>query len=477
MVLMDRKTIAVVGGGSAGFTAARAAARSGARVVLFLGDNAEQASLCVNQGCMPSKAMFEPIDAMHHAKAHGWLRVEPRRPEAYLAQIVAWKDREIARFRAYRQAAIERKDSEDFRVVRHNAHFVDANTLEANGERIVADRVILATGSTPILPPIEGLAELRDQIWGNEEILANTILPDSLIVIGGGAIALEFAQRYARLGCAVTLVVRSRILSGFPAPFGARIAEIYEREGIRVLLGARLSRITRDTCGWYVVQTEGAGGGEPVTGERVLLAVGRKPALDSLNLEAAGIERNDRGELDVTEQMRVAGHDHIFAAGDVVGRRLVVHLAHIEGGIAANNAVNDGCESWPRRANIQVVFSDPEFAFAGISADKAEAAGHTVITRSKRSRLVGKLHLAGDDLGFGEFMADTDTHRLLGAGLLCKDAGELIHLPAYAIEHEHTVHEAALAEYYHPTKMEIVSGIIDRLCKDLGQMPPRRARV
>jgi len=473
--MMERKTVAVLGGGSAGFTAARTAAKLGARVLFFMGDNADQASLCVNQGCMPSKAMFEAIDAMHHARVHGWLRVEPLRPEAYLAQIVAWKDREIARFRAYRQAAIRRKDSDDFRVIRHDARFVDPHTLEADGERYSADRIILATGSSPAYPPIEGLLELRDHVWGNEEILANTALPESMIVIGGGAIALEFAQRYARLGCAVTLLVRSRILSSFPSQFGDRIAQIFEREGVRVLLGTRVAHIAQDSNGWFVAQTEGPGGREPVIGQRVLLAVGRTPALDSLSLEAAGIERNSKGDLSVCDQMRVEGHDHIFAAGDVVGRRLVVHLAHIEGGIAATNAVNDGNMSWSRRSNIQVVFSDPEFAFAGIAAEEAEAAGHGVITRSKESRLVGKLHLAGDDMGFGEFVADTETHRLLGAGLLCKNAGELIHLPAYLIEHQHTVHDGALAEYYHPTKMEIVSGIIDRLCASLGQMPPRRS--
>lgn len=473
--MSERMTVAVVGGGSAGFTAARTAARLGARVLFFMGDNADHASLCVNYGCMPSKAIFEPIDTMFHARKSGWLRVEPLRPEAYLAQIVAWKDREIARFRAYRQAAIRRKDCDDFRVIRHDARFLDPHTLEAGGERFAADRIILATGSKLTVPPIAGIEEVRDRIWGSEEILANTELPESLIVIGGGAIALEFALRYARLGCAVTLLVRSRFLSAYPAHFGERVAKIYEHEGIRVLLGTQVESLTQDSDGWFVARTLGPDGSEPVTTERVLLAAGRCPALETLDLEAAGIERNEQGGLDVTEEMRVVGHDHVFAAGDVIGRRMIVHLAHIEAGIAAENAVTDGNKSWARRANIQVVFTDPEFAFAGLSTEQAGAAGHEVVARCKESRLVGKLHLAGDDLGFGELIADKQTHQLLGAGLLCKGASDLIHLPAYLIEHGHTVHQGAAVEYYHPTKTEIVSGILDRLCRDLGEEPPRRA--
>lgn len=472
---MQTKTIAVIGGGSAGFTAARTAHRLGARVLFFMGDDHEHASLCVNYGCMPSKALFEPIDAMHRARRHGWLRVEPLRPAAHLVRMVRWKDREIARFRAFRQHAIREKESDDFVVVRANARFVDRHTLEAAGERHRADAVILATGSSVSQPSIEGLAEHGDGVWTNYEILANTELPDSLAIIGAGAIGLEFGLRYARLGCAVTMVARSTVLSDFPDGFGARLAEIYEREGVRVRQHTSTSRIRRDADGWFVIDTEGKSGYESIVAERLLLAAGRRPALAGLGLDAAGIETDERGRLIVGEDLRVAGHEHVFAAGDVTGRRLVVHLAHIEAGIAAENAVRDSDKVWTRRANLQVVFSDPEFAFAGVGPRAAVATGRQVVTRSKESRLVGKLHLAGDDHGFGEFYADGATHRLLGAGLLCDDAANLIHLPAYLIEHEHTVHEAARAEYYHPTKMEIVSGIIDRLCADLGQRPPRRA--
>lgn len=472
--MTDRKTIAVIGGGSAGFTAARTAARRGARVHLFMGEEADFASLCVNFGCMPSKAMFEPIDTMHHARRHGWLRVAPHQPDAYLAQIIAWKDREIARFRAFRQAAIAAKQADDFEVVRAAARFTGDHTIESRGRSYTFDAAIIATGSTPYFPPIEGLAELRDAVWTSRELLANTALPDSLVVIGAGAVGLEFAQRYARLGCAVTVIARSRFLSMYPQEFGDRLARIYENEGVQVLCQHLPRRIYRDGQGLFVVQAAGPRRTVPVVGERLLLATGREPALGSLNLPAAGIE-GAGGPLEVGEDMRVAGRPHIFAAGDVIGRRMVVHLAHIEAGIAAENAVQEGSRTWSRRANLEVVFSDPEFAFAGLSADDARAAGHNVATASRESRLVGKLRLAGDELGLGEMVADADTHVLLGTGLLCKSAGELIHLPAYLIEHQATAHSGAMSEFYHPTKSEIVGAMLDSLCARFGETPPRRA--
>ncbi len=473
--MANRKTIAVIGGGSAGFTAARTAAKLGARVLFFMGDEADFASLCVNYGCMPSKALFAPIDAMHHAKRHGWLRVEPVRPEAYLSQIVAWKDREVARFRAFRQSAIAAKDADDFRVIRASARFIDAHTVESTGEHYTFDAAIIATGSTVNVPRMEGHAEIADEIWSSREILANTSLPESLTVIGAGAVGLELAQRYARLGSAVTVIARSQFLSSFPEQFGERLAQIFEHEGIQVLRQHVPHRIYRDHEGLLVVEAEGPERTVPVVGERVLLATGRRPAVASLRLEAAGVQVNDHGGLDVDNDMRVAGQDHIFAAGDVIGHRMVVHLAHLEAGIAAENAASGGDKCWARRANIQVVFTDPEFAYAGLSRTEAEAQGIQVASAAKDSRLVGKLHLAGDERGFGEFLADVDTHEIIGAGLLCDAAGELIHLPAYWIEHRNTDTEAAMTEFYHPTKTEIVSGIVDRLCRVLGDVPPLRS--
>jgi mercuric reductase len=233
--------------------------------------------------------------------------------------------------------------------------------------------------------------------------------------------------------------------------------------------------MTRETSGEFKLDIDQPDQSRTIVAERILLATGRRPAIEKLGLQAAGISPNSRGVLEVGEDMRVRDKRHIFAAGDVAGLRMVVHHAHIEAGIAAENACADGERRWTKRSNIEVIFSDPEFAFAGCTPVEAEQDGHELISASAESRDVGKLHLAGDDSGFGEFWADRKTARLLSAGLLCNDAANLIHLPAYAIDHEHTIHQLADAEYYHPTKIEIVSEIGDALCRVLGGHPFARA--
>ncbi|MBA2436579.1 MAG: FAD-dependent oxidoreductase [Chthoniobacterales bacterium] len=469
------KTIAVIGGGSAGFTAARLAGKQGARVLFFMGDNADHASLCINAGCMPSKALFQPIDAMHRARQQDWLEVKPKRPNEYLAQIVRWKDNEIAAFRAYRQKEIRDLACDTFKVIRSNACFVNDRELVSEGERHTFDAAIVATGSVTVFPKIEGLDPAWDGVWTSDEILRNTEIPKSLAVVGVGAVGLEFSLRYARLGAAVTLLSRSGILAEYPPQFGERIRTIYEDEGITVLTDRDVARITRNLSGEFVIETEGAEMLEPIVAEKILLATGRRPAVDHLGLKAAGIDLNARGRLEIGEDMRVKGKKHLFAAGDVAGLRMVVHHAHIEAGIAAENACSEGDRKWTKRSNIQIIFSDPEFAFAGCTPLEAEKDGHELVSASIESQDIGKLHLAGDDSGFGEFWAEAKTGRLISAGLLCDDAANLIHLPAYAIDHEHTVHQLEDAEFYHPTKIEIVAEIGDTLCRKLGGHPFARA--
>ena len=468
------KVIAVLGGGSAGFTAARTAHQLGARVLFFMGDNADHASLCINAGCMPSKAIFEPIDAMHHAKQHGWLRVEPKHPDQYLASVIRWKDEEIAKFQAAREEEIQALAQKDFEIVRANARFLGPHELTSAGKKYRFDAAIIATGSVTTRPKIDGI-DGTDGVWTSDEILHNTRIPKSLVVIGAGPIGLEFSLRYARLGSTVTLMSRGPLLPQYPAVFGERLAMIYRQEGVTVLIGRTVARLSRSSSGQFEVVTESAGGAQTITSEKVLLATGRRPATKSLDLPAGGIALQEEGTLSIGDDMRVKGSDHIFAAGDVAGLRMVVHHAHIEAGIAAENACGDGHRKWTKRSNIEVIFSDPEFAFAGMKPGDAEKTGCDLITAQAESRDVGKLHLAGDDFGFGEFAADARDGRLISAGLLCSDAGNLIHLPAYAIDHEHTIYQLADAEFYHPTKIEIISEIGDKLCRKLGGHPMARA--
>lgn len=463
----DHPVIAVIGGGSAGFTAARTATDHGARVVWFLGDRGERASLCINEGCMPSKAMFAPIDELHRARRHSWLRVEPRDPATCLADIIAWKDRKIAGFRAFRRRQIAGLAGPDCTVVEASARFVDAHTLAAGRQQYRADAIILATGSQPVFPPIDGLEVLRDRVWINEDILHNITLPRSLAVIGGGPLGLEFALRYARLGVEVVILSRSRLLATAPAAFGERLATLYEREGIRIRTGRTVRCLRCDSAGWLVLDTDDRDL-DPIAVERVLLAAGRVPCLATLNLAAATIAPTEAGGLDVGPDLRVAGQQHVFAAGDILGgRHMVVHQAHRQAEIAATNAVTGEHRAWSPGAHLRVVFSDPEFAFTGVTAEEARAAGHEVLAAQVESREVGKLVIAGDESGFGQVIADAPTRRLLGAGLLCHDASELIHVFAHAIAHGPTLDQLAAAEWYHPTQAEIIPAL-------LAPLQPRR---
>lgn len=277
----------------------------------------------------------------------------------------------------------------------------------------------------------------------------------------------------------MTLVSRSGLLTEYPPQFGERLAAIYQQqEGLRVLTYRHVTHICRTSSGEFEIQTEGAEKSPPIIAEKILLATGRRPALDELGLDSLGLGQNQRGALDIGDDMRVKGSGlrHIFAAGDVAGVRMVVHHAHIEAGIAAENACSDGDRKWSKRSNIQVVFADPEFAFAGLLPSDAATAGHQVISASAESRDIGMLHLAGDDFGLGEMAVDANTGELVSAGLLCADASNLIHLPAYAIDHGHTIHQLEDAEYYHPTKIEIIAEIGDQLCRKLGGHPLARAQ-
>jgi dihydrolipoamide dehydrogenase len=473
--MTKRKTIAVIGGGSAGFTGARTAYQLGANVLFFMGDNADHASLCINAGCMPSKAIFEPIDAMHHAKRHGWLKVEPRHPGEYLTQIVRWKDKEIEKFRVYREQEIRALADEKFQIIRSNACFKSDHEIVSAGKNYRFDAAIITSGSVTTLPTINGLDPSWEGIWTSDEILHNARLPKSLAVIGTGPVGLEFSLRYARLGCEVTLLSKSQVLRDYPVKFGKRICSIYEQEGVRVLTDRKVTRVSRKFSGHFEIETDGPDKLAPIVVEKLLLATGRDPAVKDLCLEDTGIELNKEGTFQVGDDMRVKGVTHIFAAGDVAGLRMVVHHAHIEAGIAAENACDGGNRKWTKRSNIQVVFSDPEFAFAGMKPADAEKAGCKLVSASAESRDIGKLHLAGDDFGFGEFSADARDSKLISAGLLCSDAANLIHLPAYAIDHEHTVHQLEDAEFYHPTKIEIVAEIGDQLSRKLGGHPHARA--
>jgi pyruvate/2-oxoglutarate dehydrogenase complex dihydrolipoamide dehydrogenase (E3) component len=448
----------IIGGGSAGYAAARTAAALGLKVCVV--DGAEElGGLCILRGCMPSKTLLESASrysTLRRAEEFG-LRatgLEVRGPE-----ILARKRRLIGEFAAYRQ---EQLTSGKFELVRGYARFTDVNTVEVKlrdgGTRsITARSFLLATGSVVSDPPLAALNEIG--CWTTDDALESAEVPESVIILGGGATAVEFATYYAGLGREVTIIQRSgQLLKGTDPDLAAALAHGLRNRGVRVftetkIVGAELingvKRITFEH------------GGKRTTAEavQVLQALGRSPNIRGLGLDAAGIRiAKDRPATGATQQ---TSQPHIFAAGDVSGPFEVVHIAIQQGEVAARNAARllaggmEACEESDYRLKLFAVFSDPEVAVVGRSESELRAAGVAFRTASYPFNDHGKSLCMGETDGFVKLIAATDVGEILGGACVGPHAAELIHEIVVAMRFRATAAQLAETPHYHPTLSEI----------------------
>ena len=361
--------IAVVGGGAAGLTVASGASQLGAKTLLIekepvLGGD------CLHYGCVPSKTLIKSAHVYHqmrHPERYGLPPV--KLPPVDFAQ-VAERIREVI-------ASIQEHDSVErfcglgVKVEFGDAEFVDEHSVRLGGRTISAARWVVATGSSPDAPDFPGLA--RTPHLTNKEIFSLTRLPESLIVLGGGPIACEMAQAFARLGAHVEVIQRSgQILSNEDKDMADLAMDALAREGVVFHLGATVREV-RDVGGLREVDIElGDGSRRTVRGEQLLSALGRRANLDGLKLENAGL-RPQRGGLDVDDRMRTT-QKHIFAAGDATGRHRFTHAAGYEGGVVVANAVL----RLPRKADYTnlpwCTYTWPELASVGLNEKRAREA-------------------------------------------------------------------------------------------------------
>src|SRR4030095_6817217 len=357
----SRYHVAIIGGGSAGYAAARTAATAGLRTIVIEGGE-KVGGVCILRGCMPTKALLFASEVLHLARhATTWgLKVEEARPD--FRQVMARKDKVIGEFADYRRQQLE-TGAVDF--VRANARFVDPHTLALdNGTSVTADHFIVAAGSRIAPSPLPQLDEVG--YLTSDSALELDALPQSIIVLGGGAVALEFGQFFVRMGVKVTMIQRSpHVLHESDSDAAEVVENVFRREGIELFTGTRLMDARREGERKAVTFLHGEAK-KHVTADEIFFGLGRTPNTEGLQLDQAGIRTEWRRAVQNPQMQTTA--DHIYAAGDCASPYEIVHLAVQQGEIAAHNIAHpQHLREMDYRLLTEVVFTDPQVAFVGLT--------------------------------------------------------------------------------------------------------------
>ncbi|RME27157.1 MAG: dihydrolipoyl dehydrogenase [Deltaproteobacteria bacterium] len=441
---MEALDVAIIGGGTAGLNARRAALAHGARVTLF--DPGPLGTTCARVGCMPSKLLIAAAELAHDAQRgpeFGIRTTVEVDPVAVMQRVRRMRDLFVSRAKQ----GIEKLGDPIPETVR----FTGPDRFEAGGVEYRARAIVLATGSEPVIPdPWRGLS---DAVITTDQVFELERLPESLLVIGAGAIGLELGQAMHRLGVRVTVLDVTGRLAGLEDDHLVGVL----RDSLPLDLHLRHELLSvAPTDGGVSVAFRGEDGEEHVaTWERVLVAAGRRPRLSALGLDAAGLD--PLPAID-PETCRL-GDTHIYVAGDVTGSRMILHEAAHEGRIAgANAARHPHPVAEARKTPLALVFTDPQVARVGRRGDVTGALDFAFQSRAK---------VLGRDAGRLEVYADADG-RLTGATVIGPDAEHLGHLLAWAVQAGLSVHDAIEMPFYHPVLEEGLEAALKDLRSRLG---------
>ncbi|HEX4140569.1 MAG TPA: NAD(P)/FAD-dependent oxidoreductase [Candidatus Methylacidiphilales bacterium] len=451
--------LAVIGGGSAGFAAARTGTCLGASVAVIEGGE-KMGGLCILRGCMPSKTLLESAHRWHEINRAREFCLVTKPVKVDMKCIHERKEHLIGGFAAYRRKQLK---NGKFTLVRGRASFLDAHTLLiTNGRRqelVTASAFVIATGSVVTRVPIPGLWETG--CWTSDEALEATKIPKRLAVLGGGIVAVELGQFFARVGAKTTILQRSeRLVRGYDADVSAELERAFKAEKLDVRTGVKILEVCRKGKGKRIIFERGRKREDLVVDE-ILYAMGRAPALEGLTLGHAGIELKN-GRLRVNDE-QATSVPHIFGAGDTVGPHEVVHIAIQQGELAARNAVNliRGSHQVPEKIDYRlktlVTFTDPEIASVGLTEAEAKEQGLDYLTASYPFNDHGKAMIGGHEYGFVKLIAHKTTGELLGAEIIGPHASDLIHELIAVMHYRGTVEQLAKMPHYHPTLAEIVT--------------------
>jgi len=446
--------IAVVGAGPGGYVAALRAARRGAAVTLVEKDLV--GGTCLNRGCIPTKALLASAEALAKARAgeeFGFDVTGEVRPD--LARMMARKDRVVTQIRGNVEVLLKKAG---VNLLRGSGRLTSANTVAIDTAEesvtVEADRIIIATGSEPARLPMFDFD--HPAILTSTSALGLTKIPETLLIVGAGAIGCEFASFFAELGTKITMVeMMPQMLPLEDKRLAKQFQGVYRKRGIQVLVNTKVESILQYAADHVVAKLSD---GLEVAAEKVLVSVGRTPNTAGLGLASVGVETDRRGYVVVNEYLETSV-PNIYAIGDVNGGVLLAHVASYEAFVAVDNCLAARLEDRrvrDLRSTPSCTYSSPEVASVGLNEEQAAEKGYQPVTGTYRFPALGKAIAIGEDVGYVQIIADKDSDVVLGASMMGPHVTDIVHEIAIAVQNGLTVAQLGNTIHAHPTIAEAV---------------------
>lgn len=477
----ERYDLVILGSGSTAFAAALHAAELGKTAVLT--EVRTVGGTCANRGCLPSKNLIEAARLVYDAAHPRYPGLTPTHLSFNFADLIAQKDEIIKSYRTQKYVNIL-DDAEDIHLISGKATLISDHEIEVQNpdgiHHLAGEQILIATGSVPTIPNLPGLADtpyLTSDLLSSAEDPRGTELrelPRSLIILGGGYIALELGQMFARFGTRVTLVTHgTSILTGYEPEITSALTGILHNEGLQIITGAQVQSVHRDGDSIAMVIYKHRYN-RTLFAERLLVATGRRPDTRDIGLDRVGIAVDHQGAVQVDKHLRT-NVAHIWAAGDVIGKetgsQMATPVGARDGKIVAHNALSGEPLRAVDHAIIpRAVFTDPQVAVVGMTDEEAEAAGIMCECNTIPISAVPRAGAIRDTRGVIKMVLDRESRRVLGVSMLATNAAEVIHEAAMAMRFGATVDDYIDMIHVYPTMAEALKLVAISFTKDVNKL-------
>lgn len=464
--------LVVLGAGSTAFAAALRAAEGGKTVALT--ESRVLGGTCANRGCLPSKNLIEAAKILYESNHPRYPGLCPGAMELDFASLIAQKDEIVQGYRAKKYQSIV-SDTKRIHVFEGTARFTGSQEVTVNGTTLTGSRFLVATGSSPTIPDIPGLAStpyLTSDLLTSLEDMEMKELPESLIILGGGYIALELGQMFSRFGAEVTILERGeRVLSAYEPEIAQSVMSVFREQGITLHTHASVSQVHGDTK--QIVVTASINGRQrELRAAKLLVATGRRPNTDHLGLDLLGVAVDEHGFIEVDDELRTSA-EHVYAAGDLIGpytdSQMATPVGAQDGGIAAENAFGK-FHKVDHRVIPRAIFTDPQVGVVGLSDAQANALGYQCACRTIPMSLVPRAGAVRDTAGVIKMVADAKTGKVLGVSMHGLNAAEVIHEAAMGLHFGAKIEDFARMLHVFPTMAEALKIVALSYTKDVSKM-------